>query len=426
MFWIVENDKQLELFSRLKYEKVFLEPILANDNIHPALNRVIAIYIKGLGSHKGYMLCLDHSETTSCSNFKLDYDEIYVRNKKLCTYFFDTRKFKDVHFIRDVSIDITTPAHTHLNAKYARKSDVNRIIPIVKHYERCESIYKEVEGILSETLPSSFDFYNRISTNCFYWIEKNGLGVDKRLLKEKLELNEDIYSLNGKSIYSQYNLYTTTKRPSNSFNGINYAALNKDNGARRTFVPKNDDLVEIDISAYHPTLIANLIGYKFEEEDIHQHFADLYGVSYKESKELTFKQLYGGVFKEYSHIEFFKKTKKYINKLHQEYNENGYIEVPISGYRFEKEKLGNIGAQKLFNYLLQNLETANNVRILVDIIRILKNAKTNLILYTYDAFLFDRSNTEKDVFSMIMDVFNKRNLNIKVSYGKDYDSLQRA
>ena len=69
MFWIVENDKQLELFSRLKYEKVFLEPILANDNIHPALNRVIAIYIKGLSSHKGYMVCLDHSETTSCSNF---------------------------------------------------------------------------------------------------------------------------------------------------------------------------------------------------------------------------------------------------------------------------------------------------------------------------------------------------------------------
>ena len=107
------------------------------------------------------------------------------------------------------------------------------------------------------------------------------------------------------------------------FNGINYAALNKDNGSRRTFVPKNDELVEIDISAYHPTLIAGLVGYEFGDVDIHQHFADLYEVDYKKSKELTFKQLYGGVFKEYEHIEFFKKTKKYIKELHQKYNEEG-------------------------------------------------------------------------------------------------------
>ena len=193
-----------------------------------------------------------------------------------------------------------------------------------------------------------------------------------------------------------------------------------------SFVPKNDELVEIDISAYHPTLIAGLVGYEFGDVDIHQHFADLYEVDYKKSKELTFKQLYGGVFKEYEHIEFFKKTKQYIKELHQKYNEEGYIEVPISGYRFEKEKLGKIGPQKLFNYMLQNLETANNVRILVDIIKVIKNAKTNLILYTYDAFLFDKSNKENKVFSMVLDVFDKKKLNIKVSYGKNYDSLQRA
>ena len=107
-------------------------------------------------------------------------------------------------------------------------------------------------------------------------------------------------NLNGKFIYSQYNLYTTTKRPSNSFNGINFAALNKENKSRKSFIPDNDEFVEIDISSYHPTLIAKLINYKFEEEDIHKHFAELYGVDYQKSKELTFKQLYGGVFKQYS------------------------------------------------------------------------------------------------------------------------------
>ena len=36
--------------------------------------------------------------------------------------------------------------------------------------------------------------------------------------------------------------------------------------------------------------------------------AEVYKVDYEKSKELTFKQLYGGVFKEYENLEFFKKT----------------------------------------------------------------------------------------------------------------------
>ena len=426
MFWIVENDKQLELFSRLDYDEVFLEPILANDNIHPSLNDIIALYIRGINASKGYMVCLDHSETTSCSGFELNYNKIYVRNKKLCTYFFNTKNFKDLHFLGEFDENISTPAHQYLYANYAVKRDINRIVPIVKHYERCELIFDEVKDIFKKEEPKSFNFFNNSTTNCFYWIEKAGIRVNKEMLKDKFELNEDIFSLNGKFIHSQYNLYTTTKRPSNSFNGINFAALNKENKSRQSFIPDRDEFVEIDISSYHPTLIARLIGYKFEEEDIHQHFAELYEVDYKKSKELTFKQLYGGVFKQYEHIEFFAKTKKYIQELHKKYNEEGYIEVPISGYRFEKEKLGEIGAQKLFNYMLQNLETANNVRILGEVIRLLKNKKTKLVLYTYDAFLLDKDNEEDDTLKSIYEVFNKRNLNIKVSYGRDYDSLQKA
>ena len=85
-----------------------------------------------------------------------------------------------------------------------------------------------------------------------------------------------------------------------------------------------------------------------------------------------------------------------------------------------------MGAQKIFNYLLQHLETANNVRILGEVIRLLKNKKTKLVLYTYDAFLLDKDNEEDDTLKSIYEVFNKRNLNIKVSYGRDYDSLQKA
>ena len=77
--------------------------------------------------------------------------------------------------------------------------------------------------------------------------------------------------------------------------------------------------------------------------------------------------------------------------------------------------------QKLLNYVLQNLETATNVCILWDIIKLLKNRKTKLVLYTYDSFLFDFSREEKDLFNSILDIFKKYKLQIKYNYGDTYD-----
>ena len=40
-------------------------------------------------------------------------------------------------------------------------------------------------------------------------------------------------------------------------------------------------------------------------------FAKMYKVDYKKAKEITFKQIYGGIWKEYEELEFFKKVKVY-------------------------------------------------------------------------------------------------------------------
>jgi hypothetical protein len=77
--------------------------------------------------------------------------------------------------------------------------------------------------------------------------------------------------------------------------------------------------------------------------------------------------------------------------------------------------------QKLFNYLLQNLETSMNVRILWDILKLLRGKKTKLVLYTYDSFLFDFSEEDSSVLEDIHNVFKKYKLNIKVKQGNDYD-----
>ena len=167
--------------------------------------------------------------------------------------------------------------------------------------------------------------------------------------------------------------------------------------------------------------MGKLIGWTWDEDDIHQSFAKMYGVDYQKAKELTFKQLYGGIFDQYKDLEFFKKVQVYTDNLWEEFNKKGFVECPISKHRFEKDKLENMKPQKLLNYLLQNLETSVNICIMWDMFKLLKNKKTKLILYTYDSFLFDVCKEEKEVLTQIKQLFNKWKLNIKISYGDTYD-----
>jgi hypothetical protein len=120
-------------------------------------------------------------------------------------------------------------------------------------------------------------------------------------------------------------------------------------------------------------------------------------------------------------LEFFQKIEKYVEKIWDEFNQNGSIECPISGFVYTKESLGEMNPQKLFNYVLQNLETSMNVLVLWDIFRILRGKKTKLVLYTYDSFLFDYSEEEVEVLDDVRNVFKKYKLNIKEDGGNNYN-----
>ena len=152
--------------------------------------------------------------------------------------------------------------------------------------------------------------------------------------------------------------------------------------------------------------------------------AQLYGVDYKVSKELTFKQLYGGIFDDYKHLEFFSKTQTLIDNLWEQFNTDGYIECPISNHKFYHHQLPNMNPQKLFNYWVQNLETSQNILLLQDILPILKGYNSKLVLYTYDAFLFDIDKNESGLLEKICEVFASNDLKFKMKYGKTYHDLK--
>jgi hypothetical protein len=426
MYWLIETDKQIEYLIARNYQEAFIEIIPLHNNIHPAINDVSLVYFKPSIEQKGFMLCVDHSETLSISKTRINellqtIDRVWVRDKKNALYYFQIKSLLDLNLITNPYIPEPTQAHNILYQKNPNKKDINKIVPIVKHYEVCENIYDEVKHAFKQELPPYFDFYNNYTTLAFFGIEKNGIKIDETVFEQHFNPNNAIYSIADGKIYTSYNLFTTTKRPSNSFNGVNFAALNKETGARKSFIPQNDEFVELDISAYHPHLASHLVTFDFGDKDVHQTFANLYGTSYKEAKELTFKQLYGGVFKEYEHLEFFQQVKKFIDNNWKDYNELGKVVVPKSGYWFENSKLDNMNPQKLFNYILQNLESSTNVCILMHIHKILRGKKTKIVLYTYDSFLFDFANDEQDVLEEIKQIFKQHKLSIKSAHGISYD-----
>ena len=417
MFWLIESKEQLDRFYNSSYKEAFVEIVPYNNRIHPTQNQVCAVYIRPLQSTKGFLIPISHSETLpihidDVRHILSQYNSIYVRDKKEFLHYFLLKTLYDITLNSPPYIQEYTNAHSFFYSKMGDKKDINRIIPIVKHYEYCEKLFNDLKPKINEPIN---DFNNTKTTMVFNALERSGIRIDRE------EFQSRFHEVEGEYVYTQFNFKTLTGRPSNKFNGVNYAAINKENGDRKSFIPRNDILLELDISAYHPTLLALLLDYKFDSGDIHKAFAKMYGVDYQKAKELTFKQMYGGVFDKYKELEFFKKMKVYTDDLWARFQSEGFIECPISKHIYKKDELHDMKPQKLLNYVLQNLETSMNVRILWEIVKILKGKNTKLVLYTYDSFLFDFDEGEEDIIKEIIQVFKTNKLQIKHNYGPTYD-----
>ena len=425
MYWLVEDEEQLNVLINSGYKEAFIEVIPYNDTIHPVQNHVSLVYIRPIEASKGFMVCITHSECLNALNTRINdllnkFKILYCRDKKEILHYFPIKTLYDITPPPHTYIRPTTQTHDLYYREHKDNPELNLIIPIVKHYELCETIFRDLKANINIEKTKYDEFFNSKVSLVFNAIERSGIRIHNDTFSEYF------HPINGEYAHTQFNLKTTTTRPSNKFKNVNYAALNKENGCRKSFIPRNSKLVEIDISAYHPSLSARLVDYSFTTSDIHAHFATLYNVDYKKAKELTFKQLYGGVFKNYKHLEFFRKIEKYVGENWDKFQSDGFIECPVSGYVYKKENLDNMNPQKLFNYVLQNLETSTNVLILWDIFCILREYKTKLVLYTYDSFLFDWDENETELLEKIRDIFTKYKLNIKEIEGYDYNFGETA
>jgi hypothetical protein len=416
MYWLIEDKERINTLITIKLKEAYVEVIPFSNTVHPVENNVSAVYIKPTNGSKGYMVTIEHSEAFHVQFEQVQelldsIEKIYVIDKKEFLHYFFHKNVVSLILLNHKFEKETTPTHKFFYSKYQEQKNINTIIPIVKHYEACETHFNTLKPHFN--LPVN-KFYNDKATLIFNSIEQNGIKINPQLFEEYF------YPIEEEYIHTQYNLSTTTTRPSNKFGGINYAALNKENGERKCFIPRNNFFVEMDISAMHPTILSNLLGYTFDSDDVHQSFANMYGVDYNKAKEITFKQMYGGIWKEYQHLDFFRLVQSYIDDIWDTFNYQGYIECPVSKYIYKRDELDDMNPQKLLNYVLQNLETSTNVCILWDILKLLRGKNTKLVLYVYDSFLFDVDKTEKETLQQIMEIFNKHKLQVKFKKGNNY------
>jgi hypothetical protein len=428
MFYIIEKSSQLQ---QLSFEDCFVRFVPFNNNFHPALTELSLVYVRPLNSKKGYILCLNHNESLSLNkdevfNWLDTLGRIWILDKKQALHWYNNSdKLFDVNFLEPIDIkSLDNACISYYYSKHNTLSNVNCLIPISKHYEMCETIFDMALPIIKQYTLSNvtFQFNNFRTANVFYNIETNGIKVDKNCFIEHYQgkLTNPQFNLSRSKIYTQYNLYTTTSRPSNTFNSINFAALHKDDGERACFKPENDKFIELDFQGYHPRLIGEMVGFDFpKDKNTYDVLGELLGVSRQEAKELTFKQLYGGVWSEYQNKPFFKDVIKYTDGMWDTYQYGGSIKCDNKIFIRDDE---NITRTKLFNYIVQSKETSTNVDLLKLVFDKLKDKKTKLVLYTYDAFLFDYSNEDKE---LIQEIVNILDYPVNIKQGKTYHGLEK-
>ena len=417
---IIEKDNQLDDFLLENQNKdCFIIPILSDVNRHPLENTICAVYVKIVDGEEG-LLCFNHGETLKLSLEKLlTLDKLgrkFVRDKKQLNHIVKLKNVIDVNlqYYMDKNEplewdELSTNTHDYFYRVMWKMKNTNRIIPIFKHLELCREQVKVLEKYYQ--LPIHKQYNDEIINNLSF-IESSGLRKDDEM------------------VYSEYNLYTSTGRPSNRFGGINFAALNKKDESRKPYTSRFQDgiLVEFDYDAYHLRLIGHILDYKFPKGSVHEHMSEFYGdVDYETSKSTSFQYLYGRIPQQVIDTNpFFSRVNNYITEIWGEFKREDFVKSNIYNKRIYKKNLSAMNRNKLFNYMIQLLETENNMKVMSELIPFLKGKQSKLILYSYDSFLFDFKLTDGlDFLTEVKDILEQNGVfPTKSSRGLNYHEME--
>jgi len=400
----------------ISIDKVYVHPIWESVSVHPHNDGLSLLYIYDIEGDRELVINLNNidNHTTTLEKFNFDFNECYVYDNKSLLNHLSLDNSVDASLIKYLQSNsqlksTPTPTHTFYERRFSSFKGVNNLIPISKHIETIRDIRNEFLsyydlGWDSDCVKKFENFYIK----SLHLVEQNG-----------------IKTTNGME-WTQYHPFTTTSRPSNNFGGVNYAALNKDDGSRDRFVSRFEGgkLVQFDYDAYHPRIIGKMVDEPIPMDvSGHQTLADMYGVPYNDSKAITFRQLYGGVQQEYLHIPLFSKVSHKIDKMWMEFNRRGYVTTPL-GRKLSKSNLNDMNANKLFNYMLQATETELNMKILSKVMEFLKDKRSKMVLYTYDSYLLDIHSDDFNSLQNLKILIEGNGFPTKIEIGDRYSEMK--
>ena len=428
MIRVIENIGELEeLKNILETEVSIWYPMWVDNDKHPRNTHISFILIRTLTDR--YILPHQHTDTISLPKSLIEgilntAGEKWVFQKKKLLQSFENPKegLNDIdtaYFLKTgETIDYSRPIQHLVNPLLHRgyREDIIQSIPILK---LCEAIEPELSKYYNEK-SKTYNWYNDISIPILSEIEQFGIDVDREKFIDRWPQAQKQLSPNN-VVYTEYNPFTVTGRPSNRHGGVNYAALNKTDGSRDVFV-SDGIFLQMDYNAYHPRLIGKLIKFDMPDGNVHEWLAEQYGCDVNEGKGITFRLLYGGIDDDFRQIPYLNAVADYIDNLWIETQRNGFLQTPHREIPLSWIEQPN--PQKVFNYLLQAVETEMNVDKMRTILDYIEGSGITLDLYTYDSFLFDvPTDVDKNTIMDLKNIIEEGGFPIKASWGLDYGKL---
>lgn len=395
-------------------------PVWSSHRAHPLGNRLSFIYFRQINGEDG-IINFNHIDAKKLEKFDISkiihVNTLVLDNRYLNTIGLD---YEWVYFEENGKPFIFNEVVESVYRGYRNDfKELNDCVPLMKWYE----VLKTIPNISTQR---EWDRKYTSAIKTLGRLEGAGVKVVREKFIDSFNFNEQYLKKND-IVYTQYNPYTTTGRPSNRHLNVNYSALNKSDGSRECFVSRHPHgtLLQFDYESYHIRLIAKMVGYEFPKGiSAHQHLANLYGCDYETAKKITFTYLYGGLDDNARGIEFFQKVDEYIGGLYQRFVISGKLTTLLYKREIPFNRIEGANEQKVFNYLLQSLETEINYMKIGEVLEYLSEKMSKMILYTYDAFVIDTHPVEREnLLNDIREIMEKGDFPVKIEEGENYSDL---
>lgn len=392
-------------FLKNETRPVTIVPIFSGRNFHSAIHKICAVFFF-VPDGEPFVLGMGHNDTPlefsmsqlntilegvapgSLMHRKIDAMRLGV-NAHPNIIDIDTGRF--LNLVEPTKYDIDLGDSHWVIQNYRRFHHPYSITPILILLEYAQRVAEDQEGIPF----GDSTFWNSELPEILVFTERAGLEIDPDILRSHIGRPWIV----DNRVYSRYNPLTTTGRFSNSFHRINFAALDKKTGVRKSFVSRFQDgmLLMYDFEAFHLKILGNLldepyISHRVIAEEMFS-TTDITDEMYSEAKKTVFQFMYQNMNKyprtarhtEFGELrKFFKNVEKLKMDLFDTYRQQGYTDV-----RGRKMVLDKPMAHKVFNYWMQSQETLELYEALRRIKPLIESRKTEVILHTYDSILFD-------------------------------------